>query len=108
MDLIKKDKENVNEVRKKEVEKKLTFINRITPHKNHIIYKFNLNQKTLERCVFTEQSKEIHWQKALEKDYKNKNKKVIVEDNYIYFNALNKCNAIKILKRDYNIIYKQL
>ena len=107
MDLIKKDKENVNEVRKKEVEKKLTFVNRIKPHKNHIIYKFHLKEKTLERCVFTEQSKEIHWDKAVLKDYKKKNKKVIVEDNYIYFNALNKDNAIKILKKDYNIIYKK-
>jgi hypothetical protein len=106
LDIKKINNEGVKETRKKEVEKKLTFSHRILPHRGHKIWKFNLNNKELSECEFTEESKEIHWQDAVLKDYKSKNKKVLKEDNFIYFNALNKLNAIKVLKRDYKIIIK--
>lgn len=99
----KKDKESIKEVRKKEVEKRLIFSHRILPHRGHKIWKFNINSMELAEVEFTEESKEIHWNEAIKKDYKQKNRKVIKEDNHIYFNALNRENAIKVLKRDYKI-----
>jgi hypothetical protein len=103
IDLKRQDKDNVNETRKKEVEKKLSFVNRILPKRGHKIWKYNTKTNELTECEFTEDSKEIKWEQALSKDYKQKNKKVIIEDNCIYFNSLNKKNAVKILKRDYFI-----
>ena len=103
LDLKTKDKESIKEVRKKEVEKKLIFSHRILPHRGHKIWKFNLKTKELTECEFTEDSKEIKWEDAIKKDYKNKDRKVIKEDSCIYFNALNRANAIKVLKRDYKI-----
>tara|TARA_R110002096_G_C14419836_1_gene709028 strand:+ start:135 stop:470 length:336 start_codon:yes stop_codon:yes gene_type:complete len=105
IDLKTKDKDNVNETRKKEFEKKLSFVNRILPKRGHKTWKYNTKTNELAECEFTEDSKDISWSKALSKDYKRKNKKVIIEDNCIYFNSLNKKNAAKILKRDYSIEY---
>tara|TARA_R110000850_G_scaffold96776_1_gene202136 strand:- start:135 stop:461 length:327 start_codon:yes stop_codon:yes gene_type:complete len=103
----KKNKEGIKEVRKKEVEKKLMFSHRITPHRGHEIWKFDIKNKKLSKCEFTKKSKEINWSDAVLKNYKSKNKRVIKEDNCIYFNSLNRKNAIKILKRDYHIIIKK-
>jgi len=105
IELQKKQKENIKEVRKKEVDKKLILVNRILPKRGHKIWKYNTNTKELVECEFTEDLKDISWNKAINKDYKQKNKKVIIEENCIYFNSLNKKNAIKILKRNYNIEY---
>ncbi len=102
--LLNKDKENINETRKKEVEKKITFVNRILPKRGHKIWKFNISLNTLIECEFLEESKELKWGNAVVKDF-SKTKKVIIEENCIYFNSLNIKNAVKILKRDYGIIY---
>ncbi|MFT6125832.1 MAG: hypothetical protein ACJAVA_000274 [Flavobacteriaceae bacterium] len=99
----KKDKEGIKETRKKEVEKKLIFSHRILPHRGHKIWKYNIKTQELSECEFTEDSREIKWEDATKKDYKQKNKKVLKEDSCIYFNALNRVNAIKVLKRDFNI-----
>ena len=99
----KKDKEGIKETRKKEVEKKLIFSHRILPHRGHCIWKFNVTQNELSECEFEEESKDISWDDAVKKYYKRKNRRVIKEDNCIYFNALNRKNAIKVLKRDYKI-----
>ena len=97
---------DIHETRKKEVEKKLIFINRTFPQKGHKTWKFNVSKKTLIEFEFTEESKEIHWVKAIEKNYNQNKKKIVIENNCIYFNSLNLKNAIKILKRDYGINYK--
>ena len=97
-----KKKERISQEIKKEVEKKLTFINRIRPFKGHIVYKYSYSDNELSLCEFEKSSKEITWEKAIKKDY-SQNKKVIVDEGCIYFNALNFRNAKKILKRDYGL-----
>ena len=54
-------------------------------------------------AVFEPEIKDIHWNDAVNGNFKKKNKKVIKKENCIYISSLNKENCIKILKRDFGI-----
>ena len=96
-----KDKVEITKQQQAEIQK--VFDSRITPHKNHTLFEFDLKKKTIELAVFEPEIKEIHWNNAVNGNFKKKNKKVIKKENCIYISSLNKENCIKILKRDFGI-----
>lgn len=79
------------------------FDSKIIPHENHILFEFDLKKMTIELAVFEPEINEIHWNDAINGNFKNKNKKVVKKENCIYISSLNKENCIKILKRDFGI-----
>lgn len=96
-----KDKIEITKQQQAEIQK--VFDSRITPHENHILFEFNLNKRTIELAVFEPEIKDIHWNDAINGNFKKQNKKVIKKENSVYISALNKENAIKIFKRDFKI-----
>ena len=103
LDFTKVNKDIVSESRKKEIDQKIIFSHRILPHKGHLIWKFNTINRELSECEFIEDKDGIKWKNAVSKDYKKKNRKVLKEVDCIYFSALNRKNAVKVLAREYNI-----
>jgi hypothetical protein len=98
------EKKNISETRKKEVEKKLNLVNKGKLKRGHILWKYNTVLKTLNKSKYFEQENKLNWDKAIIKDF-SKTKKVLIEENCIYFGSLNIKNAIKILERKHGIIY---
>lgn len=100
LDLDIKYEQVVEVDQKKQLHQKL--VGRILPHRNHIIWKFNEYTKKLSRAEFRDEDETLLW-----KDYENgnwKRRSILIEQNCIYFNALNQKNAIKILRRDYRVV----
>ena len=96
-----KDKIEITKQQQAEIQK--VFDSRITPHENHILFEFDLKTREIRLAIFEPEIKEIHWNDAINGNFKKKNKKVIKKDNCIYISSLNKENCIKILKRDFGI-----
>lgn len=86
-------KEEIKEERKKEVDKKLTKLGTIKPHRNHIL--FSINKKTHEIKRATFEAQDAEWAQ------KKQNKKVMVEEDCFYMPALNKKNLIKKLRKQF-------
>lgn len=97
-----KDKVEITKQQQAEIQK--VFESRITPHENHILFEFDLKKRTIELAVFEDEIKDIHWNDAINCNFKRQNKKVLKKENCMYISSLNKENCIKILKRDFNII----
>ena len=95
------------EITKQQAEIQKIFDSRIKPHENHILFEFDLKTKEIRLSVFEPEIKEIHWNDAVNFDFKKKNKKVLKKENCIYISALNKENCIKILKRDFLINFNK-
>lgn len=75
---------------------------KIIPHENHALFEVDLSIKEIRLAVFDELPA-IKWEDALKRKV-SAIKKVTKKDNCIYISALNKKNALKILKRDYGIV----
>ena len=103
LDSTKKDKDKVEITKQQQAEIQLVFDSKITPHENHTLFEFDLKNKTIVLANFEPEIKEIHWNDAVNGNYKKKNKKVIKKQNCIYISSLNKVNCVKILKRDFGI-----
>ena len=105
----------------KQQQKKQTLVlqKRIIPHENHIIFEYNQVKDILIVAEYEPVRTEIHWFEAIRIFKKKVDKvdifnpnpiqktKVIQKPNCIYLSALNIDNAVKVLRRDYNINYKQ-
>lgn len=66
------------------------------------LWEYNLKTKQLVKAEFKKIDHKLNFDRTdLEKRYQ-----VIINENCTYFQALNEKNAIKVLKRDYNILYK--
>ena len=97
----KLDKEAIENVVKKEQEKKTKLLGTLRPKNNHTLYK--VNKKTLEISEADYKiDKRLNYEDALKKDFSN-NKTVIVDEDYVYISCLNIKNVKKVLRRDYNI-----
>ena len=118
LDSAKKDKDKVEITKQQQAEIQKVFDSRIIPHGNHTLFEFDLKKKTIEKAEFKPPNTTIHWFEALEKYHKKVIKKVnifnastvtksevIKRENCIYISAMNKENVIKILKRNYNVIF---
>jgi hypothetical protein len=104
----------------KQQQKKQTLVlqKKIIPCANHVLFEYDQIKETLVLAEYEPHMTEIHWHEALELSQQKKQKtidldkietisktKVIQKPNCIYISALNYKNAIKCLKRDYNITY---
>lgn len=83
---------------KKDIQKIL--IGNINPKKNHILFEANHKEKTITRAKYN-RNLTITFSDAMQQ--KKENKSVSVKNDCIYISALNVKNAIKILRRDYNL-----
>jgi len=101
IDSQKDENDKIEHVKQQVQEIQTVFDNRIKPKKNHTLFEFNLESKTIEIAEFDELPA-ISYQEALKGNIVTQ-KKVTKKENCIYISALNKKNVIKILKRDYNI-----
>ena len=101
-ELKTKNQDKIEVTKQQQAETQLVLDSKIVPHENHILFEFDLKNKTIQLAVFEPEIKEIHWKDAVNKNFR-KNKKVIKKANCLYISALNKENCIKILKRNYKI-----
>ena len=105
LDFTPKGKDKI-QIEKKQTEVKLYLEKRLQPHPNHKTFQFNTKSNKLTFAVFDEKPI-IKWNDAVDKNY-GVYRKITRKDNCLYFSALNLKNAIKVLKRDYNIIHKTI
>ena len=101
-ELLKKDK--IEQIKQQIKEIQTVFDNRIIPKKNHTLFEVNLVLKTIEIADFDELPA-IKFEEAMKGNIVAQ-KKVTKKENCVYISSLNKKNVIKVLKRDYNIIWK--
>lgn len=102
---IDQQKDKIEISKQQEIETQKILDSTIKPHENHRLFEFNLSTKELQLALFDEQPV-IKWEDALKGNI-SVNKKITKKDGCIYISALNEKNAIKILKRDFNINFKR-
>ena len=100
-ELNNKAKDPIEEVKQKVQETKTIYLGKFKPQKNHTLFEVNMDLKTIEKAIFDEVPA-IKFEDAV-KGLKSASKKITKKANCIYVSALNKKNAIKILKRNHNI-----
>ena len=113
-----KSEDKIEIVKQQQKKQNLVLQKRIIPHENHTIFEYDQLKGILTVAEYEPVRKEIHWfeavrifkQKTERVDIFNPNPiqktKVIQRPNCVYLSALNIENAIKLLKRDYNINYE--
>lgn len=100
-DLKLNTKEPTEQLKQEVKETKRKLVQQIYPHKGHILYSFNKKTKEIKEAVF-DVTPSINWYDAVNGLY-SKYKKLTKEVDCIYISCLNKDNAIKLLRREYNI-----
>lgn len=95
-------KDKIEITKQQQAEKQKILHSKIIPHENHTLFEVDLSIKEIRLAVFDELPA-IKWEDALKRKV-SAIKKVTKKDNCIYISALNKKNALKILKRDYGVI----
>jgi hypothetical protein len=91
----------VNEVKEISVDEKRYHIDldeRITPHRNHTLYKVDLSNGKIKEAEY---SSDLVWNIKLRK-FVNENAALIKEDGFKYVSALNKDNVKKKMVKDDN------
>lgn len=92
-------------IEQQQLERREKFEQRIIPHKGHKIWMYNMDTGKLSLTEF-DNVPTIDWDNAKNKRYPIY-RKVFKKENCIYLSALNRKNAEKVLKRDYNIVQTQ-
>ena len=97
-----KVEDKIEIVKQTQAESQRILVGELRPKKNHILFEFNLEEKTIERAKFRT-SGDIDFQKALKGDISS-NKEVDIKEGCFYVSALNEENAWKKLaKRFQNV-----
>lgn len=112
-----KEQDKLEFVKQQQVEIQKILDYKIIPHENHLLFEFNLKDKSLQLAEFLPPKTLVSWNEALEMYYKRVISKVnitrpstitkselIKKDGCIYISALNEKNALKIIKRDFNYL----
>ncbi len=101
MDLLNKKQAQDHEiVSQREIKKEIKLIGSHLRKPGHILWKFNTKETKLSRAEFHKQDVVLDFTKANPAKAIAKSSKVMVEENCIYFQALNEKNAIKVLRRN--------
>lgn len=111
------EKDKIEQVKQQVEEIQLVLDEKIIPNKNHIIFEYNLVERTISVAKFKPFDTLITWEEALKQynskkviikdigDIKTKTKsEILKKENCVYVHALNETNAIKKLKRDFKHI----
>lgn len=92
-------KETIEIVDQKQVKKEIKLIGSQRRIPGLTLWQYNENSKELTKAEYKKVDHKLNFDNtALEKRYA-----VSIQENCIYFQALNRKNAIKVLKRDYKI-----
>lgn len=103
MKVEKETKDKLEFVKQTKAEIQKVHIGTMKPKKGHTLFEVDLVLKTIELADF-DKSEAIKFEDAKFGNI-SVNKKLTIKENCRYIPALNKKNVIKILKRDFNIIF---
>ena len=103
MKVEKEIKDKLEFVKQTKAEIQKVHIGRMNPKRGHSLFEVNLSLRTIELADF-DKSEAIKFEDAKFGNI-SVNKKLTIKENCKYIPALNKRNVIKILKRDYHIIF---
>lgn len=97
-ELNKIETDKIENVKQVSIEKQVVFLGTVKPKKGHTMFEVNYKLKTIEIALFDELPA-LKYEDAMQ-GIKSAHKKITKKPDCIYVSALNKKNAIKILKRD--------
>lgn len=80
---------------------------KLEPHENHIVFQYDYVSKILSLATIEPESKDIHWNQAVLKNF-SKKRVVIRQKDCIYLSALNFENAKKQLRRDHQVEIEEI
>lgn len=103
MKVEQEKKDKLEFVKQTNAETQKVFIGRLHPKRGHSLFEVNLKERTIVLADFNK-TEAVKFEDAM-KGTISVNKKVDIKENCKYIPALNKKNVIKILKRDYHIIF---
>jgi hypothetical protein len=88
--------------------KHIQLLGRQNRNKSHILWSFNTETKELKRAAFATQSNTLYLNSFnhddVMKTIRTFYSRVLVEQNCIYFQALNEENALKKLKKERHVL----
>lgn len=99
LSIIPKDQTEISRPKHTEKEMKLIGSQRKIP--GLTLWEFNVQTRILSKAVY----KSIDFEYSTSNGFNQKKLTVSINENCIYFQALNQKNATKVLKRDFNIIF---
>lgn len=94
-------KDVIEVVKQPEVKNLQSYLGSYRPKKGHTLYEFDVVQKVLVKAQFTTDSEFKMYTPVGVNAYCSK--KVVVRENCIYIPALNKKNALRILRKKYGL-----
>jgi hypothetical protein len=105
-ELQKKESDKIENVKQTKQETQFNKIGSLKPKKNHKLFEINISEKTIVLAEFQKLDTAIKWEYAV-KGLISVNKKVMIKENCLYISAMNKKNVIKILRRDFGLIFNK-
>jgi hypothetical protein len=100
-ELEKKETDKIENVKQVSIENQTVFLGTARPKQGHTMFEFNFKLNTIVEAQFDELPALKFTDAA--SGQKSSSKKITKKPDCIYVSALNKKNALKILKRDLNI-----
>lgn len=92
-------------VKQTSIEKQTVLLGSLKPKKGHTMFEINLKLKTITEAVFDSPAT-LKFGEAVKGNVSSK-LKITVKPDCIYISALNKKNALKVLKRNFGIDFNQ-
>jgi len=99
-----KTQDKIENVKQQAIKLQKIKIGEMRPKKNHTLFEINIVENAIEIAKFDELPA-IKFEDAMSGNLLGQ-KKITKKDNCVYISALNKKNALKILKRDFRIQLK--
>ena len=100
-ELQEKKIDKIENIKQVSIEKQTVFLGTARPKKGHTMFEYNYKEKTIVEAKFDEVPAVKFTDAKL--GIKSSSKKITKKDDCIYVSALNKKNALKVLKRELNI-----
>ena len=97
-------KDNIEEVKQTKAEIQKILVAKRKVVKGHKMFEVNLPSKTILEPIY-DKKPNISYQDAIQGNISVK-RELTIKNECLYISALNEKNVIKILKRDYGIIWK--
>ena len=97
-ELQKKENDKIVNVKQVAIEKQTILLGTARPKRGHTMFEYNFKEKTIVQAVFDELPAVKFTDAA--NGIKSAHKKITKKQDCIYVSALNKKNALKVLKRD--------
>lgn len=102
-EINQKSPDKIENVKQVSIEKKTVFLGTLKLKKGHKMFEVNMKLKTIEPATF-DNPPAIKFTDA-QIGVKSAKKKITINQDCVYITSLNKKNIIKILKRDFGVIF---